>query len=453
MNIDNLYTISPIDGRYSEMTKEIREYFCEYELIKNRVLVEIEWMITLSENSNIKELNLNKEEIEKLRKLYINFSKEDADRVKEIEDSTKHDVKAIEYFIREKAKELNLEKVISFIHFGCTSEDINNLTYGIMVRDMINKAWLVHAKELIEIVKQSAKELKSIPMLSHTHGQSATPTTVGKELSVFVYRWKSVLEFLEKINLKGKLNGAVGNFNSFEIAYPNIDWISLSKSFVESLGLEYNPYTTQIESHDTLVMLLNMVQSFNMITMDFNSDMWIYISTGYFNQKVVKNEVGSSVMPHKVNPINHENSMANIRLSNSYINSFATNLPVSRMQRDLSDSSMLRNIGVAIAHSLISIKQTKIGFKKMSVNKELLEKELNDNPEILAEAIQTVLRKNEIDNAYEILKEKTRGKKLLLEDLKEWIETLEISEEDKDRLKQLTPLNYIGLAEKLTQLL
>lgn len=451
--IDSLYAITPIDGRYEGITKPIQEYFSEYALIKNRVMVEIRWLITLSNIKEIKEIELTNAEVEKLEEIYINFNIEDARKVKEIEKVTKHDVKAVEYYLQDKVKCLNLERVINFIHFAATSEDINNLAYSIMVRDSIINVWLKEAKKLLEDVRNLAKENKDVSMLSHTHGQSASPTTVGKELAIFVYRWESILKYIENINLKGKFSGAVGNFNAHIVAYPNIDWISIAKNFVESFGLEYNMYTTQIESHDTLTILLNMISSFNMVTMDLNSDMWIYISKHYFKQKVTSGEIGSSVMPHKINPINHENSMANIRISNGLIKTFAENLPVSRMQRDLSDSSMLRNIGTSIAHSLISIKQTQIGISKMEINKEMLEEDLNNNPEVLAEAIQTILRKNGYTNAYELLKEKTKGKRVSLEELRNWFNELKINEEDKERLKKIEVKDYTGLAKNIVEML
>lgn len=451
--INSLYAITPIDGRYETITRPIQEYFSEYALIKNRVIVEIKWLITLSKINGISEIELTNEEIEKLEEIYIKFNIEEAKKIKEIEKVTKHDVKAVEYYLQDKVKTLNLNRIINFIHFAATSEDINNLSYSLMVRDVINNVWLKEARKLVEDVRKSAKENKDVAMLSHTHGQSASPTTVGKELAIFVYRWESILKHIENIKLKGKFSGAVGNFNAHMIAYPNVDWISIAKNFVESFELEYNLYTTQIESHDTLTILLNMISSFNMVTMDFNSDMWLYISKHYFKQKAVSGEIGSSVMPHKINPINHENSMANIRISNGLIKTFAENLPVSRMQRDLSDSSMLRNIGTSIAHSLISIKQSQIGLSKMEVNKEVLEKDLNDNPEVLAEAIQTILRKNGYINAYEILKEKTKGKKVSLEELRNWLKDLEIDEEDKVRLKNIEIKDYIGLAKKIVEML
>ena len=387
--------------------------------------------------------------MEKMKSIINNFNEDEAKLVKEIEATTKHDVKAVEYYIRNKFESLNLSQFSSYIHFACTSEDINNLAYNLMLKNGLENVFIPQATDLINIVKEQANIDKNISMLAHTHGQPATPTTVGKEFAVFVYRWQSILNLLKQIKLRGKFNGAVGCFNAHVVAFPNLDWINLAQNFVEGLGLEFNPLTTQIESHDIISIIFNYVKSFNNITMDFNSDMWIYISMNYFKQKVVSTEVGSSVMPHKVNPINHENSMANIRMANTVFTALAENLPVSRMQRDLSDSSLLRNIGVGFAHSIISISQTIQGFKKMIVNEEVLLKDLNNNIAVLAEPIQTVLRKNGIDNAYEMLKELTRGKEINLESIREFINGLNIPEEDKKALLELTPENYVGRASEL----
>ena len=445
--MEELLNISPVDGRYKESTKELAEYFSEYALIKYRVIVEIKWLIKFL---GIIDTKLSVEEQNKLNSIIDNFNANEAMQVKEIESTTKHDVKAVEYYIRNKFNELNLEKYSNYIHFACTSEDINNLAYNLMIKDGLEKSFLPNAEKLINNVKEKAKEWKSISMLAHTHGQPASPTTVGKELAVFVYRWNTILKMLKAVKLRGKFSGAVGNFNAHLAAFPTFDWISISKSFIEELGLEYNPLTTQIESHDMISIIFNYIRAFNNITMDFNSDMWLYISMNYFKQAVVKNEVGSSVMPHKVNPINHENSMANIRMANSIFATLSDNLPISRMQRDLSDSSALRNIGSGFGHSLLSMKQTVIGFGKMIVNEEKMLKDLKDNCAVLAEPIQTVLRKNGYINAYEMLKELTRGNSsLTLETFKEFINKLEISNEDKQNLLALSTENYTGIADKL----
>ena len=444
--MDELLCISPIDGRYHNSTKELNEYFSEYALIKYRVLVEVKWLLKLDKIINI---NFSKKEIDSLNSIINNFNIEDARKVKEIEGTIKHDVKAVEYFLRDKFDELELSSFENYIHFGCTSEDINNLAYGLMLKHGLYDSFIPNAEALVNVVAEKAKEYKAIPMLAHTHGQPATPTTVGKELAVFVYRWKSILDLLKTIKLRGKFSGAVGNFNAHIVAFPNLDWITISKDFVENLGLEFNPLTTQIESHDIICVIFNYIKSFNNITMDFNSDMWIYISNNYFKQLAVKEEVGSSVMPHKVNPINHENSMANIRIANAIFTALAENLPVSRMQRDLSDSSALRNIGVGFAHSLVSIKQSIIGFKKLSPNEDVLTRALESNASVISEAIQTVLRKNGVVDAYEKLKELTRGKEITLEAIDEFVKTLDLPEEDKAELLNLKPSNYLGLASKI----
>ena len=445
MEIETLLNISPIDGRYKNITCDISNYFSEYAYIKYRVIVEIEWFKYLLKEEKI--INYNGT-LDNLNKIVEKFTVDECKRVKEIETITNHDVKAIEYYIREKVSKTEFNKYISFVHFACTSEDINNLAYNLMIKDCINNIIVKSMEELILNVSNKARELREIPMLAHTHGQPATTTTVGKELAVFVYRWNCILNKIKNIKLKGKFSGAVGNYSAHCIAY-DIDWIEFSKNFVEILGFEYNPLVTQIESHDTICELFSYIKLFNNITLDFNLDMWMYISMNYFNQKTVKTETGSSVMPHKVNPINHENSMANIHMANTIVDNFTNNLQISRMQRDLSDSSNLRNIGVMFSHTLISIKQTIVAFSKMEINTEILNRDINDNPEVLSEAIQTVLRKNGFTDAYEKLKELTRGKRVTLEEIREFILSLKISKEDKNRLLKLDPKEYIGLSSKL----
>ena len=374
----------------------------------------------------------------------------EAKHVKTKESITKHDVKAIEYYLQDKFKENGLEEYEYLIHFGATSEDINNLAYGKMISESMNIVINHKVEELLNLIKiEFIEKYKSIPMLSHTHGQKATPTTVGKEFAVFYYRLNSVYKCLKKIKLKGKFSGTVGTFGAHSIAYPNIDWFEFNKRFVESQGLEFNPLTTQIESHDIISMLFSYLKLFNNILMNLNSDMWMYISMNYFKQNAVKGEVGSSVMPHKVNPINFENSMANIRLSNSIWDSLINSLEISRLQRDLSDSSMLRNVGVGFGYMVIAISSITTGLRKVEVNNGVLEEDLENSPEVLAEAVQTVLRKNKINNGYEILKEVTRDKKINIEDLREVIKNQKISEADKQKLLSLEPKDYLGIAEKL----
>ncbi len=444
----NLYNISPVDGRYREMTKEVRNCFSEYYLIKNRVIVELEWLKKLA---TLKEFDIDKNDLKILDQIGEKFDLKEATRVKEIEATTKHDVKAVEYYLDEKFKEKNIDKYNHLIHFACTSEDINNLAYGIMEKQLLEEIYIPNMNKLIEAIKSKANEYYNIPMLSHTHGQSATPTTVGKEWIIYVYRLNKILDKIKTEKIAGKFNGTVGNFNAHVISYPNIDWIQVSKEFVESFGLECNLFTTQIESHDNISIIFSEIKLLNNIMLDFNNDMWMYISRNYFIQENVKGEVGSSVMPHKINPINFENSMANIKIANGILTSFIDNLQISRMQRDLSDSSILRNIGVAMAHTIIAIKQTIKGIGKVKANDEFLKEELNNTPEILAEAVQTILRKNGYKNAYEILKNMTRGRNITIQEMRDFIQKLEIDETDKNVLLNLKPQDYLGLAEELVK--
>lgn len=444
----NLYNISPVDGRYREMTEEVRNCFSEYYLIKNRVIVELEWLKKLA---TLKEFDIDKNDLKILDQIGEKFDLKEATRVKEIEATTKHDVKAVEYYLDEKFKEKNIDKYNHLIHFACTSEDINNLAYGIMEKQLLEEIYIPNMNKLIEAIKSKANEYYNIPMLSHTHGQSATPTTVGKEWIIYVYRLNKILDKIKTEKIAGKFNGTVGNFNAHVISYPNIDWIQVSKEFVESFGLECNLFTTQIESHDNISIIFSEIKLLNNIMLDFDNDMWMYISRNYFIQENVKGEVGSSVMPHKINPINFENSMANIKIANGILTSFIDNLQISRMQRDLSDSSILRNIGVAMAHTIIAIKQTIKGIGKVKANDEFLKEELNNTPEILAEALQTILRKNGYKNAYEILKNMTRGRNITIQEMRDFIQKLEIDETDKNVLLNLKPQDYLGLAEELVK--
>ena len=445
--MNELLNISPIDGRYHEKTKELSDYFSEFALIKYRTIVEIKWLLFLLDKHIVDE-SINDSEKDSILNIINNFNIDDATKVKEIEGTTKHDVKAIEYYLRDKFNELNLSRLIPFIHITVTSEDINNTSYNLMIKDGL-KVYLDNLNNLVTKLDELSDNYKSIPMMAHTHGQNASPTTVGKEFKVFSYRLKSIIDFINNIKLRSKFSGAVGNYNCHVVAYPDIDWIKETKEFVNSLDLDYNPVTTQIESHDILCILLSNIKVLNNIIKDLNSDMWLYISRNYFKEMKKDGEVGSSVMPHKVNPINHENSMANTEISNGLIDALVNNLSISRMQRDLSDSSKLRNIGVIFSHSLISIKETITGLNKIVVNEEYLKDELNNHYEVLTEAIQTVLRKNKIDNAYEQLKKLSRGKELNKEELQEFINNLPISNEDKERLLNLEPSNYIGLCKDI----
>lgn len=448
--MEELLSISPIDGRYKEATEEVRKYFNEYYLIRNRIIVEIEWLKKLLDNKELG-LEIKEEELNIVDRIAKEFDINGAKRVKEIEQVTKHDVKAVEYYINEKLEENNLQKYKHLVHFACTSEDINNIAYGIMEKELTYNVYIPKVSQLVQILKEKAYNYANIPMLSHTHGQNATPTTVGKELAIAAYRIDKILNRIKQEKLTGKFNGTVGNFNAHLISYPDVDWIKVAKEFVESFGLEYNMYTTQIESHDSIAIIFSEVKLLNNIILDFDNDMWMYISRNYFKQQNVAGEVGSSVMPHKINPINFENSMANIKMSNGIIDVFLNNLQISRMQRDLSDSSLQRNIGMIFAYSLIAIKQTIIGINKLTVNEEKLRDELNNATEVLAEAVQTILRKNSYDNAYETLKGLTRGKNISIEDIREFVRNLAINEHDKEILLNLTPEHYIGLAEKIAK--
>ena len=447
--MNRLEMISPIDGRYYKYTETLKNYFSEYAYLKYRFNIEIDWLDCLT---NIKEF-VNKKNIgSKLIDIKNNFSLASAKKIKEIEKKTNHDVKAIEYYIRKELKKKNIEHLEYLVHFGLTSEDVNNLAVSKMLKDFINQEFSKKIDELLTVLRLKKEKYKDITMLSHTHGQPATPTTVGKELAVYIYRIETIINMINKLRLRGKFSGAVGNFAALKISYPNIDWLEVSKNFVESEGLEFNYLTTQIESHDILCMLISLVKNLNNIIYDLNQDMWLYISNNYFKLKIINKEVGSSVMPHKVNPINFENSMANLKLSNAIIDVLVDNLQISRMQRDLSDSSLQRNIGVLFGYFLVGINQTIIGLNKCEINKERISEELNNNPEVIAEAIQTILRKNKDTKAYEKLKELTRGKKVSMEGFHKYIKKLNITKEDKDRLLKLNIESYIGLSKELSNI-
>ena len=448
--MNELLNISPVDGRYKGKTKDLEKYFSEYSLIKYRLFVEIYWLKFISKEKIIDEKITSSDE-KKINNIYENFNLEEANKIKEIENTTKHDVKSIEYYLQNKFKESDLERFIPYIHITLTSEDINNISYNLMINNALDNVYFKNIELLIDRLDELSEKYKTIAMLGHTHGQIATPTTVGKEFKVFSYRIKSILNLVKKLKLRSKFSGAVGNYNCHIVAFPEVDWISVSQKFVESLNLEYNPLTTQIESHDYVCILLSYIKILNNIIKDLNSDMWLYISNNYFYEKSNSKEIGSSVMPHKINPINHENSIANIEISNSIIDALVNNLSISRMQRDLSDSSKMRNIGVIFSHSLISIKETIYGLNKVEVKKKILNIELNNHYEVLTEAIQTILRKNKINNGYELLKELSRGKKINKNDIKNFVNKLNINDKDKKTLLNLTPSKYIGLCEKIIE--
>ena len=452
MTFDNLTSISPIDGRYSDKTIALKPIFSEFGLMKYRLLVEVRWLEALSKNSNIPEVpSFSSKANEQLLAIANNFSIEDAKAIKEIEKTTNHDVKAVEYFLKEQISSTpELKKVSEFIHFACTSEDINNLSHALMLdngRDVL----LTEMSEVLNLITDLAKNNANIPMLSRTHGQTASPTTLGKEMANFAYRLKRQISQLKDVRIMGKFNGAVGNFNAHLSAYPEIDWQKISMNFIESLGINYAPYSSQIETHDYIAEYFHALNRFNTILIDFCRDVWGYISLGYFTQKTVKGEIGSSTMPHKVNPIDFENAEGNLGLAIAIGDHFAAKLPISRWQRDLSDSTVLRNLGVSCAHSLISFSSVCKGINKLEVNETRLLEDLDNAWEVLAEPIQTVMRRYGIENPYEKLKELTRGKAIDAEIIKDFINSLEIPSEAKEELYKLTPANYIGDAIKLAR--
>ena len=441
--------LSPLDGRYAGKVEELSPYFSEYALIKHRLIVEIAFFLALSAEKGIKELPpFNDKELKILENIVKNFDEKEAKRVKAIEKKTNHDVKAVEYYIKEKLEKTSLKKHLEFIHFACTSEDINNLAYALMIQGAGNNVLLPTIKELIKTVNGLAKKWRKVPMLSLTHGQPASPTTVGKELLIFAKRLERQMKILDKQETLGKLNGASGNFNAHNVAYPKVNWEMLSKKFVQNLGLVHNSYTAQIEPHDFQSEIYDAIARFNTILIDMDRDIWTYVSRGIFKQSVVKGEVGSSAMPHKVNPIDFENSEGNLGLANSLLRHMSEKLPISRMQRDLTDSTVQRNIGVAWGYSILAYKSTLKGLSKLELNRIVTQQELDNNWVLLAEAIQTVMRKNAVPKAYEQLKELTRGKKVNKKTVQEFIKGLKIPKEDKDRLLKLSPKTYIGLADK-----
>ena len=446
MELNNLTAISPIDGRYGEKTDELRPIFSEFGLIKYRVLVEIRWLQALADHSLISEVpHFSQHANHVLNNIIDNFNLDDAQRVKNIERTTNHDVKAVEYFLKEKiAGNEELEAVSEFIHFACTSEDINNLAYALMLRTARAHVILPKMDEIFAAISRLAHKYAEQPMLSRTHGQPASPTTLGKEMANVAYRLKRQSQIISDTPILGKINGAVGNYNAHLSAYPEIDWNKMAQNFVTELGLSWNPYTTQIEPHDFIAELFDAISRFNSVLIDFDRDIWGYISIGYFRQKTVAGEVGSSTMPHKVNPIDFENSEGNLGIANAVFHHLSAKLPLSRWQRDLTDSTVLRNIGVGLAHSIIAYQSTLKGINKLEINVDRLEADLNENWEVLAEPIQTVMRRYGVEKPYEKLKELTRGRQINKDTLHQFIDTLQIPEQEKVRLKQLSPRNYTG---------
>lgn len=449
----SLTNISPIDCRYENDTRELKLFFSEEALIKYRIKVEIEYLIALCSVVHIKELKpLSSRKKTELRNLYNKFSTKDAKCIKKIEEKTNHDVKAVEYFISDKLKHSGSTKLIPWIHFALTSEDVNNLAYSLMWQDGLTHVYLLTLKKVIAKLKSLAKKYNSVAMLAMTHGQPATPTTIGKELAVFCNRLQRQTIYIKEHKLQGKFGGATGTWGAHVAAYPSVDWLLFTQRFIKSLKLEPNIITTQIESHDSIVESYQSIIRVNSILIDFCQDIWLYISRGIFKQKRISDEVGSSTMPHKINPINFENAEGNLGISNILLSHFSTKLPVSRMQRDLSDSTVLRNQGVAIAHSLLAIKNIIKGLNRLSVNKTSTKNELNKHWEVLAEAIQTILRKNGQLDAYEKLKELTRGEKISQAVINKFVSSLKLPKADKEYLLSLTPETYIGLASKLAGL-
>lgn len=450
MTQSTLTAISPIDGRYASKVETFRPIFSEYGLIRYRVEVEVRWLQALAKHPQISEVpELSHNATQFIDNIVSDFSENDGQQIKDIEKTTNHDVKAIEYFLKHKiAENSELNKINEFIHFACTSEDINNLSYALMLKQG-RETLVPQMTECIEAIKKIALETASQPMMSRTHGQTASPTTTGKEFANVVARLLRQKQQLEAVQIMGKTNGAVGNYNAHSIAYPEIDWAQFSKNFVESLGLSWNPYTIQIEPHDYIAEYFHALSRFNTILIDFNRDIWAYISLGYFKQKTIAGEVGSSTMPHKVNPIDFENSEGNLGLANAIFYFLSEKLPISRWQRDLTDSTVLRNIGVGIAHTSIAIQSSLKGISKLQINTDAMEEDLNLNWEVLAEPIQTVMRRFGIEKPYEKLKELTRGQRITANDLTVFIEKLEIPADAKTALLQLTPRLYTGYAEKL----
>ena len=446
---DNLLlAISPLDGRYKSKCEDLAPYFSEFALMRYRVLVEVKWLQKLSEHDQIDELQaISDRGLEYLNDLIESFSIADAQRIKAIEATTNHDVKAVEYFIKEKFENnTELSGQLEFVHFACTSEDINNLAYALMMRDGRDKVMLNQMREIENQLAQLANNFADQPMLCRTHGQPASPSTIGKEFANVAHRLRRQIAQIESSEILGKINGAVGNYNAHLAAYPSIDWQATAKEFVEGLGLSWNPYTTQIEPHDYVAELFDAVCRFNTVLIDFDRDIWAYISLGYFKQRTIAGEVGSSTMPHKVNPIDFENSEGNLGIANAIMTHLSEKLPISRWQRDLTDSTVLRNIGTGLAHSLIAYRATMKGIAKLELNAQAVDDDIDSSWEILAEPIQTVMRRYRIEKPYEKLKELTRGKQIDQQSVQNFIKNLTIPESAKQELLQLTPRKYLGNA-------
>ncbi|HWS03516.1 MAG TPA: adenylosuccinate lyase [Gammaproteobacteria bacterium] len=448
MDLTSLTAVSPVDGRYGSKSESLRPIFSEYGLIRHRVLVEVRWLQALAAHEAIAEVpTLSSHANKILDDIFDNFSEEDARRVKNIERTTNHDVKAVEYFLKEKiAGNAELETVSEFIHFACTSEDINNLAYALMLREARGQVLLPTMDNVITAIITLAHNNAEMPLLSRTHGQPATPTTVGKEMANVAYRLRRQRELLTQVPMLGKINGAVGNYNAHMITYPEIDWQAFAEKFVTDLGLDWNPYTTQIEPHDYIAEMFDAIARYNTVLIDFSRDVWGYISLGYFKQRTIAGEVGSSTMPHKVNPIDFENAEGNFGIANALFDHLAAKLPISRWQRDLSDSTVLRNLGVGVAHTIIGLESLLRGIGKLEANPARTAEDLDATWEVLAEAVQTVMRRYGIEKPYEKLKELTRGKGIDADSMRVFIDGLDIPDAAKQRLRVLTPASYIGNA-------
>ncbi|MGO2508125.1 MAG: adenylosuccinate lyase [Vibrio hibernica] len=453
MELSALTAVSPVDGRYGSKTIALREIFSEYGLLKYRTIVEIRWLQKLAATTEISEVPaFSTEATQFLDNLAATFSEEDANRIKTIEATTNHDVKAVEYFLKEKVEAMpELHAVSEFIHFACTSEDINNTSHALMLKEARDEVILPQIRTIIDAIKGLAVEYRDIPLLSRTHGQPASPSTMGKEMANVAYRMERQFKQIANVEILAKINGAVGNYNAHISAYPELDWHAFSEEFItQSLGVDWNPYTTQIEPHDYIAELFDAIARFNTILIDFDRDIWGYIALGHFKQRTIAGEIGSSTMPHKVNPIDFENSEGNLGLANAIFGHLAQKLPISRWQRDLTDSTVLRNLGVGCGYALIAYSSVMRGISKLEVNRAALEAELDKNWEVLAEPVQTVMRRYGIEKPYEKLKELTRGKRVDGEGMRAFIDGLEIPADEKARLKLMTPANYIGDAIKLT---
>ena len=453
MELTQLTAFSPVDGRYGQKTDALRPIFSEYGLIRHRVIVEVRWLQALAAHEGIAEVAaLSSHADHLLNDIIANFSEQDAQRVKNIESTTNHDVKAVEYFLKEKTEgNSELRAISEFIHFGCTSEDINNLAHALMLREARNQALLPLLDDVIRVISELAKRYADKPMLSRTHGQTASPTTVGKEMANVSARLHRQREQYAAIPMLGKINGAVGNYNAHLVAYPDIDWPAFSRQFISDLGLEMNPYTTQIEPHDYMAEQFDALARYNTILIDFCRDVWGYISLGYFKQKTIAGEVGSSTMPHKVNPIDFENAEGNLGIANALFSHFAAKLPISRWQRDLSDSTVLRNTGVAVAHCVIAFESCLKGINKLQLNEARTAEDLDNSWEVLAEALQTVMRRHGIEKPYEKLKDLTRDHAVNRDTLQVFIQTLDLPATVKQELESLTPASYIGNAREQAQ--